>query len=317
MSLVNLVVVYVVGEYSTLFVLQTAILEEARRCGGKISGEIGTLPESAVVEGGHNLNEMEKDDDGEDKLGRAMPLPNSNDGGPQPLEKGGNLLGDHDAKRTTTDTPPEAVDEIGTGFNPILSYIMMHIRTLVKGDKKKDDYAGEPLIAAKIRVEDEVNGVLIITMKGLTKRFKLIEDNSKKEACDGNTFHFYVCPATNEEVPKSDSELAVSLTYLKCLYYLCFTILAVVPYVFIFLLTGFRNGNSTTAERGWMMSWLAASQVSIFFSFQFTTEDNYFMASPWAAGFVFIIILIMSTPAIGGFVMVGKMLLEFDACSLP
>ena len=46
MTFINLVVVTIVGEYSALFVLRTAISDEAKRYCGTISGEIGTLSEA-------------------------------------------------------------------------------------------------------------------------------------------------------------------------------------------------------------------------------------------------------------------------------
>ena len=57
-SFVNLVVI-IVGEYSTHFVLRMAISNEAKRCtsSGTISDEIGTLPEESPVDEGGNDDE--------------------------------------------------------------------------------------------------------------------------------------------------------------------------------------------------------------------------------------------------------------------
>ena len=294
MSFVNLVVVIIVGEYTTLFVLRTAISDEAKRCGGRISGEIGTLHEKSPVEKGRSI---EIGNDGEDKhVSTLSKADDSNDGAPElpVLEKGGDLLGELEANKTTT-TLPEAKEKLDDGT----------------GEEKKDgSRAGKPLIPAKIRVED---GVLFITMKGRTGRFKLVEND---DACDGNTFHFRVSAVTNQEtIPKREAP-PVTFTHLNRSYYLFFTILAVLPYVFIFLLTGFGKGNSTPAERGWMMSWLVFSQISTFFGFEFSTVNRNDIAGPGEAACFIITILIFSTPAIGGFVMVGKMLLELGSCSL-
>ena len=291
MSLVNLVVIIIIGEYSTIFVLRTAILEEARRCGGRISGEIGTLPESLVDED-CSFNGMEIGNASEDGLGHVTPLPNSNDGGPEPLEKGEDPFGKAN-KTTTTGTPPEAKDKIRAVYDLIFTYIMIHMRRFGlfrTGEEKKDgSRAGELLIAAKMRVEDEVDGVLVIKMKGLIGRFKLIKND---DACDGNTFHFHVSPVTNQKKALKSEEKPVKFTHLDRWRYLFLTILNILPYVFIFLLTRFSKGNSTPAERGWMMSWVVFNQIAIFTCSQFSAEDNYFMASPWAAGFFIIILFI-------------------------
>ena len=47
MSFVNLLYNGALGEYPCLYVLRTAILDEARRCGGTISGEIGVLEQES------------------------------------------------------------------------------------------------------------------------------------------------------------------------------------------------------------------------------------------------------------------------------
>ena len=82
MSFVNLVVITIVGEYSTLFVLRMSVSGEAKRCSGRISGEIGTLPEvtqaadaieSPMEEDGSSIG-MEICNDGEDR--HVTPLPN-------------------------------------------------------------------------------------------------------------------------------------------------------------------------------------------------------------------------------------------------
>jgi hypothetical protein len=98
MPFVNLVVVTqaIIGEYSTLFVLRTAISDEAKRCGGKISGEMGTLPEvtqssnavESLVKGeeGRSLNGMEIGNDGEDRHITLLPkVDDTNDGASQLL----------------------------------------------------------------------------------------------------------------------------------------------------------------------------------------------------------------------------------------
>ena len=326
MSFVNLVVLTIVGEYSTLFVLRTAISDEAKRCGGTISGEIGTLPEESPAEEleGRNLNRTGIGNDGED--GHVTPLPRvdgSNDG---------TLLGKCDgekehllrkARKTTTGTPPEAKDigSVGTGGE----------RTDGSGVPMPEDptvfLSGEPLIAANLRVDND--GVLVITMKGRTGRFKLIEGDDTIDD-DPLTFHFHVSALTNQEKvqkreeppiknwkiyqlerwrPKSAFARRISLIYI-----LFSCTLAILPYVFIALLTGFLEGDSSTsAQQGWMLSWLVFNQLSSAYGSLFSITD---IASPTQAAVFVVTILVWSTPAIGGFVTVGSMLLEFGTCSL-
>ena len=281
MTFVNLVFLTVVGEYSTIFILRTAILDEAKQCGGAISGEIGTLPKSpararrVIINKNKNcnLNGMEIGNDGEDR--HVTPLPKVNY-----------------LKMTTTGTPPEAKD-IGTGGEG-------KDGSRLRRKKRKEDpavFLSGPLVAANIRVEDD--GVLVITMKGRTGRFKLIEADDD----DPLTFHFHVSTLTNQEkVPNREVEPEAVLVI-----YSLFACILIIPYIFISVLTGFRNGDSTHAQRGWMMSWLVFNQILSVFGFGCFTND---ISTPLAVTIGY------SAPAIGGFVMVGRMILEFGTCSL-
>ena len=311
MSFLNLVVAIIVGEYSTLFVLRTAISDEAKRCGGTISGEIGTLAEvlpeagqsasvvESPVEEKSSLNEIEVGNDGEDRH-NASSL--SNDGA---LE----LLGKYDVEQEhlleeATTTPPETRDigSIGSGLDG-------------SGVPTPEDPAvflsGEPLVAAYLRVEHD--GVLVITMKGRTGRFKLIEGDDAIND-DPLTFHFHVSAVTNQENVLEREE--PPWTIFTLIFILFFLILIILPYVFIFRLSGFHNGDSTSVQRGWMMSWLVFSQISSFFGFGFSITDRDDMANPMNAASLAVFILVWSIPAIGGFVVVREMLLEFGTCSL-
>jgi len=295
MTFVNLVFGSIVGEYSTIFVLRTAILDEAKRCGGTISGEIGTLPEleaaqsanavESPVEEDRSLNGimMDIDNDGEDR--HVTPLPKV------------------DEKTTTSGTPlaHEIIGSVGAGGEGEDG----------SGVPIPEDPAvfpsGEPLIAAYIRVEDD--GVLVITMKGRTGRFKLIESDDD----DPLTFHFHVSALTNqEEVLKREETTKADIIVFHLF---SIVILNILPFAFIYLFTGYSKGNSTSAQRGWMLSWLSFNQFFAFFGFKFSLR-HIDIDRPLLAAYYVLLILFFSIPAIGGFVVVAKMLLEFGACSV-
>jgi hypothetical protein len=299
-SFVNLVVVTIVGEYSTLFVLRTAISDEAKRCGGTISGEIGTLPEESPVEESHSLK---IGNDGKDM--HVTPLPEvdgSNGGAPELLGKCDGeteQLLEEANKTTTTGTDVRTGGEGTDG------------REVPMSEDPAVFLSGVPLIAANIRVEND--GVLLITMKGRTVRFKLIEGDAIDD--DPLTFHFHVSAVTNQEkVPTREEPPLITSVFL--IYFSLFLILAILPYVFISILSGFRKGDSTSAQRGWLMSWLVFNQISSFFGFSFAISDGNDIANPELAAGLVALYLLWSTPAIGGFVVVGRMLLEFGTCSL-
>jgi len=97
------------------------------------------------------------------------------------------------------------------------------------------------------------------------------------------------------------------------------------PYLLIFILTKFNKRESTLAERAWMMSWLSASQAIVLDMIGISQVDPNFIflsnkesLTAWISFFLFFLLplILLITPVIGGFVMVGKMLLEFGNCSL-
>ena len=149
----------------------------APRCGGKISGEIGTLPEvteleatgavrSPIHEDGSAIRmEMGNDGDSED---RAPEVIGSSDGQKE------HLLGEVNKTTTTGNRPEDNLKNIGTGGTgrertdgPRVS--MKDARKVFLSGKK-------PFIAAKLQVEkDGESTILVITMKGRMGRLKLIE----------------------------------------------------------------------------------------------------------------------------------------------
>ncbi|KAF9458546.1 hypothetical protein BDZ94DRAFT_1270308 [Collybia nuda] len=93
-------------------------------------------------------------------------------------------------------------------------------------------------------------------------------------------------------------------------------LLGVFPHVFIFLLTRFRKGHSTRAERAWMMSWLVFNQFFAQVGLDFGEARSVIGISWYGVIMFYLATLIYATPAIGGFVIVGKMLLEFTPCGI-
>ena len=114
----------------------------------------------------------------------------------------------------------------------------------------------------------------------------------------------------------------------------------VLPYVLISFLTGFQKRESTIVERVVMISWVVANQVCMLFSgvmfmlfpplsmFQILNLPRETIFEATSSGrkillilFVQIPVIVFSLtvyygPSIAGFVVVGKMLREFGACSL-
>jgi len=96
-----------------------------------------------------------------------------------------------------------------------------------------------------------------------------------------------------------------------------FVVAALLQYAFIYAVTRFQTGQSTSAQRGWMLAWLLADQVSalgtllLWIVSEKRWTDIKFQAAKYASTAVLIL------PAIGGLVVVGQMFVEdskFGVC---
>lgn len=87
---------------------------------------------------------------------------------------------------------------------------------------------------------------------------------------------------------------------------------AAVPVVTILLLTGFKEGQSTESQRAWMMTALAVGESYgiAFYSLRTTVVKTAEDCLVLGLG------IIVGTAAIGGFVVVGQMMLEDEVCTV-
>jgi hypothetical protein len=87
------------------------------------------------------------------------------------------------------------------------------------------------------------------------------------------------------------------------------------PYVIIAALTGFQSKQSTSSQRGWLMSWLVMGQVFgvLMSTLQLTRgagDENTFL------GILILLVSICGAPPIGGFVVVAEMILSLPVCGI-
>jgi len=268
MSFVNLVTLGIIGEYPCLFVLRTAISEEANGCGGRISGELG------MDVGGHGVDAtlLEVRGDGENNLS----------------------LGVGDVDRTGT---------------PAAARVDKRKDCIANSMKKRLSLGQEEFTAAWLRTEETEHGkILVVKTSNTTKRFKLVDRNVDF----GDALTFYVDSITNQ--PKSKHK-----PYSNREHPWIIVLVVLLPYLFIYLLTRFHKQRSTVAQRGWMMSWLVLNQVASGWASN-VGPTHLALFGGAAPGLVAMLVFFAIAPyivvAVGGFVMVGKMLIEFGSCSL-
>lgn len=84
------------------------------------------------------------------------------------------------------------------------------------------------------------------------------------------------------------------------------------PYIIIYLLTGFRAGHSTRSQRGWLMSWLVISQVYGFLPSASSLKHN----NTFTRLLLLYTISVAGIAAIGGFVVVGQMIMNDAFCTV-
>ena len=117
---------------------------------------------------------------------------------------------------------------------------------------------------------------------------------------------------------ESDEEYATYAGY-------CFAglILMLVPLAIVGGFSGFRTSKSDASERGWMMSWLVIGSVSSIWVRIWTSPAVLTANGTWDTSNGVIITMLIITmlitplfvPAVGGMVMVGRMLNKYGVCA--
>jgi hypothetical protein len=89
----------------------------------------------------------------------------------------------------------------------------------------------------------------------------------------------------------------------------------VAPYAIMKALTNFDNGQSTRSQRAWIMVWITFTQVLGPFGFGAYNYYSRVSSNPVRAPLATIFLtLVYSVGSIGGFVVVGKMMLDDLVC---
>ncbi|KDQ57090.1 hypothetical protein JAAARDRAFT_283642 [Jaapia argillacea MUCL 33604] len=273
MSLANFICIGVVGEYTHLYMLRTAVMREAKLRGGVFLGAIGSIK-------------------GEDR--------NGEDGSLADGEKGGDL----------------AVSDEGND------------EKMVKARKSWAEFSRATIsmeIAGPSAGDHSLlEKVLVIKVGSTTRNFRYLPTPKDSESgAPATEYIFRISQNSNQNtippggyISTNDTGLGgFIVSLILCIIPLAF----ILPYIVIYKLSGFHKGGSTVSERFWMMAWVSSGQV-VFLFFAFIVVDFPSLAistaDPYLVVGVSLVSLLFAIPPIGGFVMVGKMLMEFGSCSL-
>jgi len=309
MSLFNLICVGCTGEYPYLFMLRTRTLEEAsRRAGAQISGAVGILADNA------SQSESGQSGDGTRECENLLPMEDMRDGITFVSlwrENGGTLLcakiGNSTKRFKLVDNAEDAafIFDVQSSGNRLCIY-----------EPKEKEYESDE--------SDE--SLPQSSWLGRSLLLSLARRRLKEPS-----FIFKI-------------SIALALPVLALF----------LPYVVISVLTKFQKQQSTAFQRVAMMSWLAMGQFfSMFTTELFDNSPNYIIPSPrrgwrfaqklkklyqnsdhlesdpsmrnsnlwWKVVFFLAVFIpfesvVLFGPPFAGFVVVGKMLYEFDTCSL-
>ncbi|KAL3459178.1 hypothetical protein BJX64DRAFT_291431 [Aspergillus heterothallicus] len=88
-------------------------------------------------------------------------------------------------------------------------------------------------------------------------------------------------------------------------------LIAIVPLIVVGSLTHFKAGGSSSLQRGFMMAWLIVGIAGSMLGYTLarTARDNLYVMLVYM-----LVFLPIAVPAIGGFVLVGKMIEEYGTC---
>lgn len=225
------------------------------------------------------------------------------------------LVGDYSCKYILRTSILDEAERCGGEFDGTIGVALRDMGHAEAHMEKREGHYTPAWLSTETQASEESNSttekILVVRVGQSTRRFKLLKGNKIPAA-----FIFGVSSLTSQatrlELTKSDN---ASPGYLLLIGSLSVLIL---PFAFIYGLTKFRKEESSSAQRVWMMAWLCFNQASflLFAPLSFSQPSFHILAGNGLGLGMLVFTLPLIIPAIGGFVVVGKMLAEFGTCVL-
>ncbi|KZT69095.1 hypothetical protein DAEQUDRAFT_811557 [Daedalea quercina L-15889] len=177
----------------------------------------------------------------------------------------------------------------------------------ILGDRSRTGYVAVRMQTVE-RGANPSEKELIVTSSNWQKRFALCAEESKESSC---AYRFTVS-ALRHDGTADENEVAQHRTIspLEVMITLSLFLSAMIlPHGVIFALTRFHAGGSTAAQRAWMMSWLAADQLSSLGTLVFWAIWKR-VGTVIPVGVHYASVAALIVPAIGGFVTMSEMYLQ-------
>jgi len=223
------------------------------------------------------------------------------------------MVGDYSSKCILRTAVLDEAERCGGEFDGTIGVVLKDAVDVGAEMEKREAWYTPAWLSTEMKTLDESTSstqkMLVVRVGRSTRRLRLVENDEVH-----GTWVFGVSSLTNQaERFEFDERNDVTLGFLA---FIVPPLVLILPYVFIYSLTKFRKEGSTLTQRAWMMAWLCANQVSFFVFALFSLgSPSAHIASDVGAVFL-VMALLPAIPAIGGFVMVGKMYAEFGTCSL-
>ncbi|KAE9380794.1 hypothetical protein N431DRAFT_552886 [Stipitochalara longipes BDJ] len=307
MSLVNLCATLMCPHYAQVYLVDSNILLEARRRGGKFHGIVGKLREehsmisTTAGSGMISINgslAISRNDESSENLKVDFDL------APQSSENYEAQTNSAVIERAVSETIPIKSNEADQADNTI------H-RPLHRVFRLQTDFLDHPESANITSVSDHTFLVPVCDpylTANKSKRGYILEKASWNWSDQEWIAQFSGYGMST--VFKSNNAIAAYLSLL----------LAGIPYVVIAALTKFEKGASTKAQRIWIMTWLCVSQGYMLWSWM---ERIILMplllvlpSLQWTILTEILRIVLFAVPAIGGLVVVAQMLKSYGTCAV-
>ncbi|KDQ51173.1 hypothetical protein JAAARDRAFT_211303 [Jaapia argillacea MUCL 33604] len=270
MSMAYLICTGFVGEYSHLYLLQTAIMAEAMaRKPGCISGAIGDFERREPGAKDEQVASSVDDAAADENAGGAASSGGQNG-------------------------PPD---------------IFTHAKISLRRETPSH---GQPIDILKIQVDGR---------KPMEFTYLPPEDKFQSPEI---TFKIS-CIADQHRLPDaassvvSDRAKLMNAKLMRFLQYVIIPLALVSPYLLIYLLTRFEARSSTVTQRAWMMAWIGSGQLAFLIHFMVAMANPGLcptaISNPWGMLILPIIGVILVVIGLHGFIIVGKMLMQFGTCS--
>ena len=295
MSLVNLCAGLMCPHYAQAYLVDSSILSEARQRGAKFYGIVGKLreaestigasPDSGLLAVDGSLAVSGVSQDGEDLEDLKVDL---------------NIVQQHprNGESHANTVIPETVNEPQQAGNARIEHCSFRVQ---KEFRKYNN---------KVDINSFSGHILFIPQCNplSTNGEHQIDYNVGRAVWDKPNMKWSFTFSGYKSKPFTDSGFAVLFTMLA----------APIPFIVIAALTKFDDGGSSYAQRAWTMAWLCAGQGLTFWlvlQYMFMSPLLRYLSSEMLDSITVPIAMgLFSVPAIGGFVVVGKMLMEYGTC---